>query len=223
MKKRMITPSFRQNTAFFRNAGRIICIGAFLFSSAFFGGCAGRGATPQSVARSYAKACRNGSTAAARAYLSPEIAESPCPGDDVLNAMRSAEDGDFRYRARLGQTELTRSSGGSYKLRADILTDAADPRHALLLLRSGIRQNDAGEIHALFAKSLTERVSIDTLRISLAERAGIWNAIYAALAAQPEIDMQIGNNSARCYASERAVELVAQDGRWKIAAIEGVF
>lgn len=219
----MITKFFGQTSLFFRNPGRMICIGTFLFSCAMFGGCAGRGAPPQSVVRSYAKACRNGGDAAARAYLSPEIAESPCPGDGVLNAMRSAEDGDFRYRARLGQAELTRSGGGSYKLRPDILTDAADPRHALLLLRSGIRQNDAGEIHALFAKSLTERVSIDTLRVSLDERASVWNAIYAALAAQPEIDMQIGNNSARCYASERAVELVAQDGRWKIAAIEGVF
>ncbi len=219
----MITIFFRETSIFFRNACRKICVGTFIVSCAFFGGCAGRGTPPQSVVRSYAKACRDGGAAAAQAYLSPEIAESPCPGDDVLNAMRSAKDNDFRYRARLGQAELTRSGDGRYKLRPDSLTDAADPEHALLLLRDGIRQNDAAIIYALFAKSLTDRISIDTLRLSLAEHASIWNAIYAALAAQPEIDMQIGNNSVRCYASDRVIELTVQDGRRKIAAIEGVF
>ena len=129
----------------------------------------------------------------------------------------------FYYRAKIGHAELSRLDGAAYALHIDELTDRRRAEYTVQRLKDCIRFEKTGELYELLSSSLTQSVSIDKLQKSFDDRPDIWNAIYAALAAQPKFDLQINHKSAHCQASDHKIALVVEDGIWKIADIEGVF
>ena len=129
----------------------------------------------------------------------------------------------FYYRAKIGHAELSRLDGAAYALHIDELTDRRRAEYTVQRLNDCIRFEKTGELYELLSSSLTQSVSIDKLQKSFDDRPDIWNAIYAALAAQPKFDLQINHKSAHCQASDHKIALVVEDGIWKIADIEGVF
>lgn len=190
-------------------------------------GCAGTGtSTPRDVALAHAKSCKKGDISVARHDVVPELAQDPCPSEDTIEKQLEGAAGagaTFYYRAKIGHAELSRLDGAAYALHIDELTDRRRAEYTVQRLKDCIRFEKTGELYELLSSSLTQSVSIDKLQKSFDDRPDIWNAIYAALAAQPKFDLQINHKSAHCQASDHKIALVVEDGIWKIADIEGVF
>ena len=203
----------------------VVCMG--FTAGAVFMGCAGSGlSTPGGVAQAYADYCRDGDVEMARNHVAPALSQSPCPDGDVVEKMIEGSTkpaAAFYYRASLGQAELSRREGAAYKLRLDKLTERSRAEYTVERLKNCIRFDKVEELYGLLSSSLTSRITIDRLHASFDERPSVWNAIYAALAAEPTYEIQIRHKSAQCQASNQRIELVAEEGMWKIAGIEGVF
>lgn len=204
---------------------RILETMAGIFACVAFVGCAGS-STPRDVALAHAKSCKKGDISAARHDVAPELVQDPCPSEDTIEKQLEGAAGSgvtFYYRAKIGHAELSRLDGAAYALHIDELTDRRRAEYTVQRLKDCIRFEKTGELYELLSSSLTQSVSIDKLQKSFDDRPDIWNAIYAALAAQPKFDLQINHKSAHCQASDHKIALVVEDGIWKIADIEGVF
>ena len=192
-----------------------------------FMGCAGSGlSTPGGVAQAHADYCRAGDMEMARIHVAPELSQSPCPGGEVVEKMSEGSTkpaAAFYYRASLGQAELSRREGAAYKLHLDKLTDRSRAEYTIERLKDCIGFDKVEELYGLLSSSLTNRITIDRLHASFDERPSEWNAIYAALAAEPTYEIQIHHKSAQCQASNQRIVLVAEEGMWKISEIDGVF
>ena len=172
--------------------------------------------TPQSGARQvysdYLGACARGDEEGARAQLlHPKDPIDPCPDSpEAIDQLKSSQNAPMTIVAQNSSAQFVQS-GDSFKIEPGDALSPAFIRNQLKMLKYAIKNADVEKLSELIA----ERTRPPSDALAQWIESSRAQAIYAAIAVNPDAWFQIDGSHALCQVSGIVLNFEVEGGQWK--------